>query len=266
LAGSGLLDALKQIAAGENPKAVVGSFNRVFAYNSFATTEAREQFSNYASNADSLGLSAEDKKLVLESAIREMEEQVKSAAGALRYHIFLGSLYAKAGEFEKGEALFEKALLIAPRKQQVYFVFADLYLAKGDNEKAFDLLERAYNLDTSYKEAAKNLAIVAVLTGRDEQADELLEKHFAKKAVADAKLATAYFRVGNYERVRDIWLEFINEDPNNAQYRISLAATYVELGEREKAIRALEKAIELNPLFKEQGEYYINEIKAGRNP
>jgi tetratricopeptide (TPR) repeat protein len=72
--------------------------------------------------------------------------------------------------------------------------------------------------------------------------------------------------VGNFERVKEIWQKFIEEEPGNSQYYVSLAATFVQLEERNKAIEALEKAIELNPQFKEQGEYYIKEIRAGRNP
>ena len=48
---------------------------------------------------------------------------------------------------------------------------------------------------------------------------------------------------------------------------MNLAATYLELGERQKSIEELERAIELNPAFKGQGgDFLINEIKAGRNP
>jgi len=40
----------------------------------------------------------------------------------------------------------------------------------------------------------------------------------------------------------------------------------MQIGERQKAIEQLEKVIEIEPKFKQQGEYYINQIRAGRNP
>ena len=41
---------------------------------------------------------------------------------------------------------------------------------------------------------------------------------------------------------------------------------YLANEERTKAIAELEKATELNPEFKAQADYYIGEIRAGRNP
>ena len=80
------------------------------------------------------------------------------------------------------------------------------------------------------------------------------------------QVLNAYARAGNYEKVKEIWLYRIKDEPNNAQYRVNLAATYLQLGQRNNAVGELEKAAELNPEFKQQAEYFINEIKAGRNP
>jgi len=47
-------------------------------------------------------------------------------------------------------------------------------------------------------------------------------------------------------------------------YRKEWVMNFVEGG--PEAIEELQIAIALNPEFKDQGEYYINEIQAGRNP
>ncbi len=47
---------------------------------------------------------------------------------------------------------------------------------------------------------------------------------------------------------------------------ITLTAAYLQAGDRADAIATLEEIIKLQPSFKDQGTYYINEIKAGRNP
>jgi 2-hydroxy-3-keto-5-methylthiopentenyl-1-phosphate phosphatase len=38
------------------------------------------------------------------------------------------------------------------------------------------------------------------------------------------------------------------------------------MGRNAEAIKVLEEMISLDPSFKERGEYYISEIKAGRRP
>ncbi|NIS25597.1 MAG: hypothetical protein GWN55_08635 [Phycisphaerae bacterium] len=63
-----------------------------------------------------------------------------------------------------------------------------------------------------------------------------------------------------------IWQTVVKERPQNPQYRTSLAAAYLNVGRREEAIAQLEKAAELNERFRDQAEYYIREIRAGRNP
>ena len=58
----------------------------------------------------------------------------------------------------------------------------------------------------------------------------------------------------------------IEKDPTNLQHRINLAAIYLQAGQREMAVATLQEIIILDPSFKEKGEYYIKEIRAGRNP
>ncbi len=70
----------------------------------------------------------------------------------------------------------------------------------------------------------------------------------------------------NFEKVVAILKVFIDKNPTNIQYRLNLAAVYLQKGQRTKSVEQLQKAIEANPNFKKQGEFYISEIKAGRNP
>ena len=50
----------------------------------------------------------------------------------------------------------------------------------------------------------------------------------------------------------------------NLQYRVGLASAYARLDQNQKAIAELEKAIEITPQFKAQGESFIKQIKEGR--
>ena len=55
-------------------------------------------------------------------------------------------------------------------------------------------------------------------------------------------------------------------EPNDAQTQVQLAAAYLSAGRRTDAVAALQKAEALNPDFKQQGDYYIQQIEAGKNP
>ncbi len=202
-------------------------------------------------------------------AIEEMERQVAKSPNDARSWLFLVSLYTKANRFDDALKAASRVLELSPKKQQIYFVVADIYLSSGQYEKAFEILQKAYELDRTYDEAAKDLAIAAIFADKRDLAEKLLnepEKNWPVKFGDAEKFINAYARVGNYEEVKKLWQMAIAKDPNNAQLHVSLAATYLQIGDRTNSIKELEKAVELEPKFKEQGEYYINEIKAGRNP
>src|SRR3989338_267112 len=267
LAGQALLNTLKDIAvSAQNVDVVLGNFDKVFRYNTFGSGEAMEQLSSYASNALAFNISNELKIKVLQKAISEMERQVAENPKDTRSHLFLSALYLKGGRTDDAFKALDKAQELSPKKQQIFFLQADALIGKGDNNKAFEILKKAYELDSTYGEATKNLALGAVLNNQSDYAEEVLMKTFGRAVIADQNLLTAYARVGNFKKVKDIWLLFIKNDPQNAQYRVNLAATYMQLGERQNAIKELQKAIEINPQFKAQGEQFIEEIKAGRNP
>lgn len=264
LASRTLLRALQDISTqGRNVDIVLSDFNRTFSYRTFAAQEAREQLSGYANNVAASDLSQEAKIKVLNKAIEEMEKQAKESSEDARGFLFLSALYDRVGRSAEALDAAQKALALSPRKQQIFYVIADVYLRRNDGAKAQEILQEAYDLDRENVGAVKNLATVAILNHEQQYAEELLYRSFGTIAVSDPQLVNAYGQVGDFERVRDIWLKFIQEQPENAQYYINLAATYARLGDRSRAVEALESAIRLNPQFKTQGEQFIRELEAG---
>jgi tetratricopeptide (TPR) repeat protein len=267
LANRALLDTLKDISIkGQDADAILKDFDKVFAYQTFGTGEAREQLSGYTNDIIKINLPNEVKIKVVNKSIEEMLKQVAENSEDARGYIFLSALYSDVGKQSEALAVLNKALELSPKKQQIYFLAADVYIALNQNDKAMKAMQIAYDFDQNNTAAAEGLAITAIVAGKPEYAEELLLKHFNAVIIGDQKFVNAYARVGNFARVKDIWLLIIEKEPNNAQYRVNLAATYLQLNERTKAVKELEKAIELNPDFKGQGEYFIREIKAGRNP
>lgn len=267
LANRALLDTLKDISIkGQDVDAILKDFDKVFAYRTFGTGEAREQLSGYASNIVKTDLPDGIKIKALNKGIEELQKQVTENPKDARGYIFLSALYSYSGRQNEALAALNKALEFSPKKQQIYFLAADIYMALGQNDQAMKAMQIAYDFDQNNTAAAEGLAVTAIVAGQPKYAEELLLKHFGAVIRADQKFVNAYARAGDFDRVKDIWLLIIEKEPNNAQYRVNLAATYLKLNERSKAIKELEKAIELSPDFKGQGEYFIKEIKAGRNP
>ncbi len=267
LASRALLTALKDMSINsQNPDLILSDFDRAISYRTFGTMESREQLSGYANNIGGSNLPNEQKLKVLNRAVSEMELQVAASPKDAREIMFLSALYARIGKGQEALDTAKKALENAPQKQQIYFLTADLYIGAGQMGEALKVLQKAYDLDKTYFEAGRNLALVAILANDEPYALRILKESHGKEVIPDQQLIAAYARVGNYKRVAEIWKLIIEADPQNAQYYVNLAATYMQLNDRKSAIKELEKAIGIDPKFKEQGEYFINEIKAGRNP
>ena len=250
---------------GQDTDLILSDFEKVFSYNTFGTGEARQQMVQYINTALVSELPREDKIKIFERTVAELKKEVQANPNSARAYLMLGNIYGQVGFLDEALKTLEKALELSPKKQQIYFLVADIYLKKNDLKKAFDTVKIAYELDTTYNEAARNLAILAIINGKPDFAEDLLKKNFGRLIITDEQLLNAYARMGNWQKVRDIWLLFVNYEKDNIQHKISLAATYVKLGERQKAIEVIREAIKTSADFKEQGEMLIQEIQSGKN-
>jgi len=267
LAGKQLIKAMTGARSNGDANFISDSFKKMLSYNTFGSAEAREQLSAYSTVVlQSNSFTEEVKKKTLSFAIDEMKKQTEQAPDDARYYLFLGSLYKRAGLLQNALDTLNKAKEISPQKQQIDFEISDIYLMKGELDTAFNILQKTYDLAPGYRDTVNNLAIVSILLGKTEYAEKLILDHYGEQIVPNKQFINAYAKAGNFKRVKEFWQKFIETEPANPQYYISLAATHLQLEERPEAIKALEKAIGLSPEFKEQGEFYINEIKAGRNP
>ncbi|NOY35823.1 MAG: tetratricopeptide repeat protein [bacterium] len=266
LASRSLISALQNVSVG-NVEGALGGFKQSISYRSFGSGEAREQLANFAMRVlSSPKVGAGLKNKVFNYAVSEMKRQVEQSPDDIRYLVFLGSLYNKGGEYDLAIETLKKAIKLSPKKQHIYFELGTSYLNKKEYEKGAEAMKTAFELEPSYGDARKIYAIALIYDGKSDLAEKLLKEKYGTSVIADARLVNAYNAAGEPEKIARILEKFIEKNPNNLQYRVSLAAAYSQTGERKKAIEQLQKAIELDPKFKKQGEYYIKEIRAGRKP
>jgi cytochrome c-type biogenesis protein CcmH/NrfG len=265
LASRALLNALQSSAQGDLP-AAFQNFQKAINYNSFGSAEAREHLTNLSMQILSQpNLDNNFKQKVFDFSVSEMKKQIAQAPNDIRYMIFLASLYNKAGQYDNAIGVLNEAIELSPKKQALYFELGNSYLNKNDYDKALDVLRKAYELEPEFFEARKFYALAAIFAGKDDLAEDLM-RDYGGTLYPDKSFIAAFAARKKFAQVAAIWEKILSQEPNNVQGHISLGATYLQMGEREKAIVQLQKAIELEPKFKEQGEYYIKEIRAGRNP
>lgn len=242
-------------------------FKKAIAYNSFGNQEAREQLQRVTfAVARTPDVSEDLKNRFIDFTDTQMKLKIEASPNDARHHLFYAIFLDGFGRFNDAMIHFNKALELSPNKQQIYFDMTNSYLKREDIKKALELAKTAYFLDTNYEQARIIYAVVSIFNGDESLASELLLPVPKNTILNDDRFIQAYASIGNYSKIIDIWKERIKGNPENKQYRLSLAASYLNNGQREKAIQEIIDIIKDNPEFEKQGQYYINEIRAGRTP
>jgi O-antigen ligase/tetratricopeptide (TPR) repeat protein len=264
LASTTLIKALSS----RNMTDMIDNFKKVISYNTFGSTEAREQLVQRA-----MGLSRDpnldptSKQTLFLLAREEMAKQIEKFPKDARYRVFQGALYSSYGFFDDAIRELAVANELSPAKQNIMFELVSSLLNKGDVANALIVAERAFRLEENYFDAQRIYAVALIYNKEIEKAEALFADSSGERViVVDDRLINAYAAIKRFDRVIEIWKKKIEANPTNHQYHIFLSASYLADGQRSKSIEELKKAAELNPAFAPQAEIYIKDIRAGRTP
>jgi len=239
-------------------------FKQALAYDAFGVSETREQLVHFANNLVGTDASPTITQDVFNLAHQQMLFEVEEESQNVRKLFLLGVLLAEYKMYDEALEYLEKARTLSPRKQYIYFELGYTLLDKKEYEQALEAFRTAYELAPQSRSARKLYAAALIYAGEEKEGEALLRAAFDTALIPDPVFINAYASRGDFRTVATLWEMRIAQEPDNIQFRLSLVATYLEVGERLKAIDEIKRAIELDPQFKEQGEYYIQEIQAGR--
>ncbi len=241
-------------------------YNKALSYNSFANQEIREQLMQFMVKIKDLDLDSDVKNELFNLAVSEAKKEIERDPLNARTEVFLGSLLGMYGHIDDGLEHLKKSLEISPKKQSIRFEIGSTYIIQNQYDKAFDIFKETYELEPNYYQAKSLYVLSAIYAGKEKIIEESLGPIDEIGVVFDMNFVKAYSTLGDNLKSIEILEKLVEENPENVQYHISLAAAYFENKQNIKSIAELEKAIELDPNFKEQGERFIEEIKAGKRP
>lgn len=259
-----LSQAVQQQSGG--PTKTLELFKEAVAYNSFGLAEVRELLAQNAYALARTNAPIEVKKEFFDFTKEELLKQVEKTPQDARYQLFMGNFLDNFQMYDDALKYLNKALELSPKKQTILFEIGSIYLARGDYNQALTILKKAVDLEPNFLEAKKIYALGAIYAKKIDLAKELLLPIYGSILIPDDRFVNAFAAIGDFDSVAKIWQLKIADSPNDPSPRLSLAATYLKLGQRQAAVAEIQKAIEINPSIKDQGEYYIREIQAGRNP
>ncbi len=281
---SGLIGAR---TGSSGPQAVVQSFEKLLVKRSLGRPEVREQLFQVALSSLSSNTDPNVRTRLIGLADREFARQIEETPDDARYHFFYAILLAAAGDVERAGTYFARAAELSPRKQSMLLELSSNLIVRGKRVEGLEIAEKAYRFDTAYDGGLIGYASALIANGRSSEAEQLIAERFGTPLHFDNSLLRAYVLVREHSKVLAIWQKRATDIPNDPAVRLSLSAAYLEVGDRPRALATLADTLALyarvvgyDPLsgtgtpeakqrydaFKGQIDYYVNEIRAGRNP
>jgi len=161
----------------------------------------------------------------------------------------------------------DAAVASSPGRVPVYFVKAQIYLTRGETEKAIETLKYAVSLNEDYYESTCQLAKVYIILEREAESYAEVDKCLDKGGVELFSSASfVKILINHYADNKDtdklikLHIQLARLEPNDVQAWINLAKLYAQVGRKEEAIEAAQKAAELDPSLKASVERFIGDL------
>jgi len=239
-------------------------FNKALTYDVTGRQEVREQLLQISTTLSRTALDIETKQAFLTLATNSMQDEIGRNLNDARLYILMGSALMKHGFYEEAFPYLNRALELSPKKQQILFTIGEYYINIGQNDKALEIFKMAFESAPEYDDARILYALGAVYTKKYALIEEILIPRYGTVAIDDDRLLNAYVENRLVNQVLEIWKIRVEKNPNDVQTRLSLATAYLQLNQRQNAIKEIQKVVELDPSLKEEAEKYISNIQAGK--
>ncbi|MGW9984953.1 tetratricopeptide repeat protein [Staphylococcus cohnii] len=187
-----------------------------------------------------------------EQALAALFENIEANPNEVENYINSGILIAEAGEIDKAEKFFQKALTIDPENGAVYYNLANVYYNEGRYKEAVKLYQQALQykvdeIDTNYmigmsfnQLEAFTEALPFLMTAAEKDNRNDVEVQF------QYGLVLCHLEMYEQAVSQLKYVLTLDEAHTDALYNLGLA-TYMLTEDTESAIEYFERAVSINP-------------------
>ena len=264
-----LIRALQLVRSNAGVAEVEAAFQETFAYQSFGSTEAREQLGSLVRTiVGNTAGPALDRIRFTDFALSELRKETDRPAADVKHLLFMLSILNVAMPLDQkyaieANAVAEEALKKSPTKQLVYFEVAQMYLSQGQLDRALGLMQRAWRLAPQWQIPAAHTWTIAAFA-KNQGAIEELKTLWTLNDFDEGGLlniSRAYQQIGDVANARAAYAALVKKYPANAQYHATYAALLAEAGKHGEARSQVEEAIRLDPAFEKEGKQFLESIR-----
>lgn len=171
-----------------------------------------------------------------------------------------GGFLMQVGDVESSIRVLEKARSLSPDRQNNLHTLGMTYINANNLEKAKEVFKHAYEVQKENNKARTYYGAVLLLSG-DKSGDELISGYSYK----DSFFLSVFSRLKQYKEIIKIREQIKKDNPTDYQNQVSLAVAYYLDKQTIRAVGIIKEVQKVVPEFKEQGDYLVKEMQAGRN-
>jgi Flp pilus assembly protein TadD len=164
-------------------------------------------------------------------------------------------LEARRGRPREAEGAARRIIERQPGHAEAHYLLGLALEQSGAFEEAAAAHRRAQEIAPGHLGTLSHLATLAMRLGRPDEAarwknahrEALLRGRIEERVRGDRLRGVEAFNRGDYPAALEAFLAIARQDPGDPQVHLHLGSTYLALGDREQALRALGRCLELKP-------------------
>jgi adenylate cyclase len=190
----------------------------------------------------------------LEDAQRASEHALKLNPNSAEAHVSVGQALAIQRRFSEAAIAFDRAIEEDPTLYEAYYLYGRAMFESGEVEKAVNMFQKAQSVRPDDYESRVLRAQALTELGRqdearhaNEDAVQSIEKHLElnpDEARAYSLGASVLIRLGETERSKEWTQQAMTLAPNDPLILYNAACNLAMLGESDRALDGLERALE----------------------
>lgn len=177
-----------------------------------------------------------------------------------------GSFLSNEKKYTEALIALERAQTISPQQQSILLKLVEVYIDMKEYAHAFQIAKETFELAPQFDTPRLVYAATALYTGRGKIASELIELTPQSVRMHNNQLLRAYIETGHMDQAISILEYRANENKNDTQAYISLAAAYFMVGRKNEAIQLVRHVMNTDPQLQKIGTQWINQMEQGIIP
>jgi tetratricopeptide (TPR) repeat protein len=212
-----LIEAIKSLQTPGEIKAATQHLQSAYGASRLGRPETVEQLAvRSVSILSSEEISIEEKNDFFSFTNSAMLKETQNFPDDARTQLLAGSLFSSVSSADESLVYLERARLLMPNKQQIYFEIGAAYINKNEPLRALEIFKEAFELAPQYIQAQKVYLVGAIYAGDRVVESEMIDKLTEREVVFDDQIINAYYTNKRLDRIVSLLEDRIRLDPDNA--------------------------------------------------